>query len=75
MIDPQYAEDNENYLSVYSFVEDSGEWRESPGTILIPGDYEMTVEALSSNTRRTSIRLIITHDGGAWNIRNAPNVR
>ena len=60
---------------ISSVIGASGEWRESQGTpILVPGDYEMTVEALSANTRRASIRLIITHDGDAWNIRNAPKV-
>ena len=73
MIDPLYAEDN-NYISIYSFVEENGEWEESAGKpILVPANYEMSIEALSANTRRAVIRLTITHNGEDWKILNAPN--
>ncbi|MHB1564481.1 MAG: hypothetical protein ACYCXP_10380 [Leptospirillum sp.] len=73
MIDPHYAKDD-NYISIYSFVEENGEWQESGGIpILVPASYEVTIEVLSANTRRASIRLIITHTGEDWKILNATN--
>lgn len=66
--------ENENTIFVDSVTNSSGEWGDSGITsLLLAGKtYRMRVEAISSNSRRASLDLVIKHDGQHWVIKNEP---
>ncbi len=72
--EPKYVEDRDRdgHVSLFSFVEEGGQWREGGGIpTLPPGNYEMTVEVLSANAPRPArLSLAIRHERGEWVIRN-----
>jgi hypothetical protein len=70
-LDPRYSE-GVSYLTVISLVQTEDGWKDSGAmSVLMPGQkYEMTIEALSANARRTTIRLGLYFEEDDWIIRN-----
>ncbi|MDR3521020.1 MAG: hypothetical protein P4L54_05320 [Acidocella sp.] len=61
-----------NYLNIITFIEQDQGWNQqnSATPILLPGTHRITVEAFSANTRRSSIDLILIHQGDTWIVKN-----
>lgn len=73
-VDPEcITDEDQNYLSLFCFSETKNGWEKSVGVPILTrnGRYDMTIEALSANTRRASINLIIMFENNKWVIRNA----
>lgn len=65
--------DPEKHLCVPALTEVNGRWERAIGTpILMPGEtYNITVEALSANTRKSLLKIVAMQHRGRWVLRNA----
>jgi hypothetical protein len=66
--------DPENHLYIYNLIEFEGStWKESEATpILLPGKvYNVTIEALSANTRKAILNLQVTDHNEQWIMKTA----